>query len=482
MKTINNSLLLLLLLVFAFHVSADALPGNQNGAREIVILYTNDEHGWMEADQTHGGAAQLKTGWQESAAASLPGHHCLILSGGDMWTGPAISTLSAGRAMVAVMNAMGYQAAAIGNHEFDFGLDTLRRRLSEMDFPLLAANVHYKKDGNLPGFVQPYKIIEINGVSIGIIGLASSITPFTTRSTIVSGLEFTDYAQALEKYVPLLRAKGAELLIVIGHICHDDMTLLAPLAARLGITVMGGGHCHELINEQQDGVALIESGAEWQNYIQVEILFDNSADTVMSLTTHSYANESARTDPEITDLVNTWHRRLDHRLSQSIGYASREINRNSPEMQNMITDSWLFTHPRAQIALTNSGGIRQSIPAGKITIETIYGLLPFDNHILELHLRGDELIESLHHSIVAAGIRSIEKRLLDNGRYISPDSTYIVLINDFMYTHPDMNFRKYDENPNDLQINYRQPLIDWLMKIETTRFNPLNRYLDRRKR
>ena len=395
-----------------------------------------------------------------------------------MWTGPAISTLSAGRAMVDVMNIMGYRAAALGNHEFDFGLDTLRQRISEMQFPLLAANVHSISNGEIPGFIRPYTLIEINQISIGVIGLASVITPQTTRSTIVAGLEFTDYEQALRKYVPVLKAEGAELLIVIGHICRDEMETLASVAGQLGITLIGGGHCHELLNEQRSGVTLIESGSDWHNYIQVDILFDDNADTLISLTSHTYINSPGHPDEHIASLVRGWHDILDRRFSRVIGYAARDIGQNTPEMNNMITDSWLHAYPHAQIAITNRGGIRQSIPAGDITIATIFGLMPFDNHILALTLNGEELIESLRPSFITAGFSSIRKHLLINGRDLSPDSTYTVLINDFMYGQSNMNFQRYDENPHDLQINYRQPLIDWLKEIRTTKDHPLDDYLD----
>jgi 5'-nucleotidase/UDP-sugar diphosphatase len=479
---LKKYLLVLLLLSFACQGRVKFRSDPESQQKHLALLYTNDEHGWMERTADYAGAAGLAASWKELAGSTNNHRQYLILSGGDMWTGPAISTLTTGRSMVDVMNALGYQAAALGNHEFDFGLENLRNRVSEMHFPLLAANVIYKSNGQQPDFVKPYMLIDINDVSVGIIGLASVITPLTTNSKIVADLAFTGYAEALQKFVPRVRAEGAELLIVIGHICLDEMIALAPLASELGIKLIGGGHCHELCQEQIAGVQLIQSGSDWQHFIQVDILFDDLADTVISLTSHTYPNTSTLSDTTIAGLVSAWREELDLTLKEVIGFTKTEIPERSPEMHNMITDSWLNAYPDADIALTNTGGIRQSIPAGNITIETIYGLLPFQNNILELVLSGDQVINCLKPSIIAAGLSSIAQRLLTDGRPICADSTYHVLINDFMYTQPAMNFRSYDQHPYDLQVNYRQPLIDWLKAIKTTKINPLNNFLDPRVR
>ena len=110
---------------------------NANRLRELTILYTNDEHGWMEGMEPHQSAAHLFQLWQEQEGYSEEGPF-LILSGGDNWTGPAISTWSEGRSMVEVMNAMQYDASAVGNHEFDFGLDVIKARAEEADFLISA--------------------------------------------------------------------------------------------------------------------------------------------------------------------------------------------------------------------------------------------------------------------------------------------------------------------------------------------------------
>jgi 2',3'-cyclic-nucleotide 2'-phosphodiesterase (5'-nucleotidase family) len=181
----------------------------------------------------------------------------------------------------------------------------------------------------------------------------------------------------------------------------------------------------------------------------------------------------------IESVVSKWRTRLDKSLSEVIGFTSSDIPEKSAEMHNMITDSWLIAYPTAQIALTNTGGIRQSIPQGNITIEMIFGLLPFENSILELDLSGGELIECLTSDIVFSGIiKTSDGYKLTDGHTLHSDSTYCVLTNDYLYSRPDLNFQKFDKDPYDTSLNYRQPLIDWLKSVNSTAENPINVYFD----
>jgi 2',3'-cyclic-nucleotide 2'-phosphodiesterase (5'-nucleotidase family) len=446
--------------------------------KRILIYYTNDEHGWLEPNKNNDGAPGLMGSWKEKDDFNFDGPF-LLLSGGDMWTGPAISTLSAGKSMVEIMNSLGYDAAAIGNHEFDFSIDTLKKRQSEMAFPLLAANIREKVSGDIPDFATPYIIKKINDVSIGIIGLTTTSVPTTTKPANVSDYNFTPYKNELTEIFPEVKAEGAELVILIGHLCYDEMIELIPLAKKYGIVLIGGGHCHQIINEKQEGILLVQSGAQYDNYSRVELFFDDDADTLVSITSSLHANSDGILDMSVDAIVNKWRTRLDGALSQVIGYAAEDIYEKSNEMWNMITDSWLYVYPTAQIALTNTGGIRQSIPKGNITTEQIFGLLPFDNNILELNLSGKELIDCITSDIVFSGmIKEQDDYFLADGRPLEDDTIYQVLTNDYLYSRPDLNYQKYDEDPYDTSIKYRQPLIDWLKSVNSTKDNPLNAYLD----
>ena len=465
---------------------AEHVPGESAEAVRLVVLYTNDEHGWMEATAKTGGAAGLIGLWQEKEgyAPEGPESPFLILSGGDMWTGPAISTWFDGESMAEVMNAMGYDAAAIGNHEFDFGLDVLRDRAAQSAFPFLSANIR-DKEGGVAGIVQdrtvlPYAVQEVAGVRVGLIGLTTVSTPQITRPDYVAGFDFVSYAQALAQVVPLVKADGAELLIVVGHICADEMRALAPAAAGLGIAVIGGGHCHERMDEVVHGVALIIGGAYMEAYARVELLFDPATDAVLHVEPSTHDNRGGTPDPAVAAVVARWRAQADEALSYAIGYVNKEIGQRSNAMCNMVTDAWLAAYPAADVALTNRGGFRQAIPAGEISLATIVGVLPFNNVLVDVELSGAQLIENVECCQPAVGgMTTVGGYKLADGTPIDPQATYHVLVNDFIYAGGDgFRLKGYDPDAYNTSIDWRQPVIDWIAALHTSPGHALDAYLD----
>lgn len=481
-KYIQNkkAIMLLFLLCYLFLSSWTCKDSGTNPPNEInrqlTILYTNDEHGWMEPTATTGGAAGLMGLWRQKEGYDEEKPY-LILSGGDMWTGPAISTWFKGESMVEVMNAMDYSATAIGNHEFDFKVDGLKKRMAQSTFSYLAANIKDKNTGILADFATPYIVKKVNGIMIGIIGLASTSTPWTTFPDHVAEYDFTSYQAALMEALPQAKSDGAELIIVIGHISSSEMQSLVPLAREYGIAVIGGGHSHERVATIIDHIAIIESGSNMIAYTKVDIIFDTEADTLVQMEVSQHDNTGGSLDAEINSIVEKWRDLMDQELAQVIGYADREIEQRSNEMYNMVTDSWLYTYPNADVSLSNSGGIRQSIQAGNITLGTIVGVLPFENNIVELELTGAQLIDCLDYLIVG-GMTTIGGYYLTDGRSLHPDSTYSVLTTDYLYSRTDYNFHLYDADPYATSIHYRQPVIDWIKSLNTSSQNPLNQYLD----
>jgi 5'-nucleotidase / UDP-sugar diphosphatase len=210
--------------------------------RELTVLYSNDEHGWMEGRESGRGAADLLGLWREKEGYSEDGPF-LLLSGGDHWTGPAISTWFEGEGMVEVMNTMGYDASAIGNHEFDFGLDNLEQRIRQANFPYLAANIQWKASETLPSElgILAFTTTVVNDLTIGIIGLSTTDTPSTTNPINIVDLSFLDYESVLRETVEKLEAEDPDLIFVVAHVCMAALRPLAAAVADLNISLMGGG-------------------------------------------------------------------------------------------------------------------------------------------------------------------------------------------------------------------------------------------------
>jgi 5'-nucleotidase / UDP-sugar diphosphatase len=462
---------------------AGCTPAAHGGELRLTILYTADEHGWMAGTDAHGGAASMLTHWREDEGYS-PEAPFLVLSGGDTWTGPALSTWFDGESMIEVMNLMGYDAAAVGNHEFDFGLDGLRERGAQAEFPFLAANMRTAA-GTEIDFALPYVVHEVTlerrSLKVGIIGLASTGTPRTTMPTHVAGLEFDDYATVLSEVVPQVRAEGAHVIVVIGHLCNHELNVLAPVAKDLGVAMLGGGHCHQQLAKVEDGLALVAAGWRLEAYVRVDLALDPATLEVTGVTAQLKPNSPVEGDAGVAETIARWQGHLDDELLVSIGYTEQGIERGSNAMHNLVMDAWLAAYP-ADVALSNPGGFRQDIEAGEITLATIVGVLPFDNTLVATTLTGDQLLRSYRHGTrqpAVGGLVREGSRFLVNGVPLDPAATYRVLVNDFMYAGGDgYRFAEYDPDAYMTGIDWRQPVIAWISKLNTSPGNPLDIYLD----
>lgn len=206
-------------------------------------------------------------------------------------------------------------------------------------------------------------------------------------------------------------------------------------------------------------------------------MFDTETDTVESIEHTLHDNRGGTPDSEIAALVSTWRERTDDQLSEAIGYVEVEIGRHSAAMYNMIVDSWLWAFPSADIAISNTGGVRQSIPAGDITLASIVGVLPFENAILQLELTGEQLISCMDDDFFVGGMTTVDGYGLADGTPIDNDTVYTVLVTDFIYSAYN-SFASFDPEPYVTGVNWRQPVIDWIRSLNTSPENPLDQYLD----
>jgi 5'-nucleotidase/UDP-sugar diphosphatase len=476
-KLLSDSLRLCIQLMLGAMLLAacGSTPRETETLRRLTILHTSDEHGWMESYKGTGGAAGLQRLWLRNEGYRPDGPF-LLISGGDMWTGPAISTTLAGESMVDVMNALGYRSATLGNHDFDFGQQAIRERRAEAGFPFLGANIRLRSSGALPDYVEPYALIEVNGIRVGVLGVTTVETPVDTRPTNVADLEFRPYAEALETYVPEMRAAGADLIIVAGHICGSEAEALAPLALTLGIPLIAGGHCHQQTMQTVHGVTLIESGYFLRGYTRVDLMVDTALDRVVELHAEYKPNQGGARDADMASRINTWIERLPADMLEPIGYADGEIDRQSPEMRRLLLDAWLEADPLADVALASARYVQQDLLAGEVSQATVIGILPTENVLVRVELTGEQLLEVLNsrRPLVAGLNETPEGYTLPSGAPLDSQATYRILLPDTLYLGGNYyDVARYDPSPTSTGIDWRDPMLAKLRSLQTTRDHPL---------
>jgi 2',3'-cyclic-nucleotide 2'-phosphodiesterase/3'-nucleotidase len=434
-----------------------------------TILSTNDTHGRLLADtysfageRLVGGAAVLGGYFRDARAES----ECpvFLVSGGDAMQGTLISNLTDGVSTIAVMNELGYDALAIGNHEFDWGIDVLRDRIEQADFPFLGANTFERGTDRHPEWTRPYAIVERGGVRIGSIGVTTESTPTTTMPANVSALEFRSIAATLDRYIPEVRDQGVDFVVAMLHagaFCDSAGTCRGEAVAELAATqerfdYAVTGHTHSRVATVIKGAPVVQSFANSTAFAvgRLERGADGSLDARLLEIQATYADEVSP-HADIARLVEQYRETAAEQMERVVATLAEPLDKPTRgggyALGRVIADAQREA-TGAQIALMNNGGIRRSLSAGPVTYNDLFELQPFGNTLVVLDLPGDRLIEALEHALsdsrpdaqvsgvtvlydpgAPAGSRVREVRLPD-GDVVRADGSYVVVANDFMST------------------------------------------------
>jgi 2',3'-cyclic-nucleotide 2'-phosphodiesterase / 3'-nucleotidase / 5'-nucleotidase len=440
----------------------------QDGAvlrKRLRVLATNDFHGNLAPVQTSagmiGGAAALATYFRMEREGFGGRGPVLLLDGGDVMQGTPVSTLLRGRSTVDYYNAVGYAGAAIGNHEFDWGPDTLRARMAQAEFPWLSANILVAGTDTTPSWIRGTAMLEHDGSRIGLIGLMTEELPEATMAEHIAGLEVADGASVMDRHVPLMRQAGADFVIVVAHAgarCNEEMTecrdemvrWLERTRERPDLVV--AGHTHEVVRAHVNGVAIIEAGRWGTNYgvVDLERVTPDSVDVWIRGTPVPWT-ERVAADTTVAALVEAAEAEAGPRLARRISTAAEEIPRGLGEnpLGRLIADAQRRA-TAAQIAFMNAGGVRAPVNAGEVTWGDLFRVQPFGNLLVVLELKGADVKAALEHALATermaafvsgleveydpsqpAGSRVVAMRLSD-GTPVLPDNVYTVSVPDFL--------------------------------------------------
>ncbi len=373
-------------------------------ARTLTILHTNDLHAHLSSfadpylGPEAGGVARLSTLIRQVREENP---HTLLLDAGDRFSGTTLSVLFEGEAELVFTCLLGYDALALGNHDFDFGQERLRYLKERLIHPpMIAANISCSPDGR--SFTIPYIYKEIEGLRILIVGLSTPETPYTTRPRNVKGLTFASPAKSLRLVMEREQGKY-DLLIVLSHIGYEEDRALAQEVP--GIDLIVGGHSHTKIEKpERVGSCLIVQAFQWGLYLgRVDLKLADKR--IVKADGRLLPVKSEVTpDPLFASLLKCCYEdRVKPIMEEVVGHAPTPLLRQEGEslIGDLLADSFrVFTG--ADIAVFNQGGIRADIPTGPITMGEIFEVIPFSNQVMTTDLTGRQ-VQDLFNKIASRG-------------------------------------------------------------------------------
>ncbi len=552
--------------------AGEVAVADADGSIHITLVGINDLHGALldrpvvstDTSPRKGGAAMISAYVQAIRAENPDG--TLLVDAGDMLQGPLLCNHFEGAPVADFYKHVQVEAAALGNHEFDYGpvgpssrvekdgddpLGALEQFAARGGYPILAANVRAKGDGALPDYMPPTHLVEVKGVKVGLIGLAPEDTPSVTAKDNIVGLDFDAVGPVVEREVKALREAGAEVIVVLGHLdggcrgdgrwppvkdCTPDGELVGVLDGADGeVDAVLLGHRHVWISSMVDGVAVTESGSRGRALSRIDLYIDaetRRADRArtevhepialceqMPEDGHScfdykakgpwypavYNDRPIQPDAEVDAVLDPYFDQIRELCSETLATAALDIRRGGDGQSaagTLVADAMLAHVPGADLALLNSGSLRDNLPAGDLNLCHFHALFPFDNRVVVVQFTGAELETALeivtsgsHSFVQLAGIslvvdpgdgtwRDIDgdgeneawerDRLISaetsDGKSLDPARMYTVVLPDYLWDRPDSVSQIFGDHPADrvnrMDDNIRDGMIEYVSAYE----------------
>ncbi|HEX9911859.1 MAG TPA: bifunctional UDP-sugar hydrolase/5'-nucleotidase [candidate division Zixibacteria bacterium] len=436
----------LIILIFALFLLYE-----QNKKVKLTLLYWNDFHAAIksypssEEDSALISGSDYFAGYLDSLKTLDP--NSIIVCAGDEFTGDPLSTLTSGRAQIEILNYLKPDIFELGNHEFDYGIENLKKDIEVAQFPVVCANLVYKKNNEL--FVQPYIILNRGKLRIAFIGLITEGLEKMLKQN--EELEVLNAESTLTFYMKGLEEKS-DFQILVSHMGDQKDKSIARNIE--GLELIIGGHSHTTIFKpfKINNTLICQAGSRGRYLGKLELFLNSKGEIV------SYHNNLIETringvkpDSLVQNRIEELERNTGIDLDEKIGDLLTPWVRKDDEESNIgnfLADA-MRSYARADVAFTNSGGIRKNLRVGPITVRDIWEIAPFSDRLVVLKITGEELLNILEKNcrkgidlLQVSGVRysyTLERpfgeRVIEikvNNRDIIPNKSYKVVINDYI--------------------------------------------------
>lgn len=451
-------------IVLAFAMVFSTVPsfavGDAAQEQHVVIAHTTDTHGYADADNSSFGYAKLAAFMNKVRKENK---NTLILDSGDMYEGMAFSNIEKGESVVPIVKAIGYDAMTTGNHEYSYGLDTLKKLTDAAGVPVLAANVK-DEAGNL--VFQDSIVKDFNGFKVGIFGLANEETPSKTIPAGTEGLVFKKCEETAKDMVKKLKAEGAEYIIALTHIGSAESEGSASVAlakANTGIDLILDGHSHVVNKGTAYGTTtLVASGYYTKNIGMIDLTVENDIVKKVDVKMVTPDQEpNLQADPTVDKIVKTYQAKqailFDTVIGKMNSFWNGEkavVRGRESNLGRLIAESYL-EKSNADVAFVNGGGVRMSIEPGDVTVGDIYNTQPFGNYLITKEVTGAQLKQIMeaalnqnsgeflqiagmqvsYDSSKPAGSKVVSISMADKTKKFDANAKYVVVASNYVATH-----------------------------------------------
>ncbi len=414
MKKFLALLLAAMMLFGCIAIAEEAAPAL---TKDVVVLYTSDVHCGIDKGWGYAGLAALR----DAYAAD---NHVVLVDNGDAIQGEPVGTMTKGEALIDLMNAVGYDIATPGNHEFDYGMERFFELAEKANFPYISAN--FNKEGEL--VFKPYVIKEFDGVKIAFVGISTpktltSSTPayfMDDAGNFVYGF-FQDetgeklYA-AVQTAVDAAKTEGAQYVVAMAHTGNEasaqPWTYADIIANTTGTNAYLDGHSHDkdqvvMKNKAGEDVVRSASGTKLEGIGCLRIAKDGKISSSVIEWAYDF-DASAIIKNDITVAVGNATVALDAKLNEVVAFTQVDLVIKDPEtgvrivrtaetnLGDLCADAYR-DQSGADVAIVNGGGVREIIKAGDITLNDILKVHPFGNVMCVIELTGQQLLEALEY-------------------------------------------------------------------------------------
>ncbi len=437
--------------VTSLQINLPALPTRNTGTirsddtYEYIDMYEfSDFHGAVHYEshstEEYAGLPRLTT-YMDGKRALNPGG-TLLLSAGDMFQGSAESNLTRGYMVNYIMHYMGFDAMAVGNHEFDWNTDWLKKN-AELTYnghsiPFLGANI--KKDGEIPAYLKKSTVVTRGEYKIGIIGTMGSNLESSVLKSALDGCEFVPYADIVATESARLRSEeGCQAVVLLSH--EDALHI----ESTNGVDAVFGGHAHKNRNTSYSGVPAVATGNYGQSVAHISFKFDKSTKQFAGIDNAGYEEmlgiaANLAENAEVNSIIDQYAPEINKIKNIKLGTADAKleidkalINICTETMFNVAVESVKTNNPTIDTknivaSFHNAGGgIRDDIAAGEITYGNVYKSFPFDNEIVLFTMTGSEAKSKLR---LLKDIGCY--RLFEKPDYFQNDERYYFVTTDYL--------------------------------------------------